>query len=106
MKDPHRLSAPFDGHFLPWIELADVGLDGRAERHGALRGQHRSGEGDGRADSSCAACAGACDDQAAAAAVDPGLIAHGETLNGKGLVEQSEIIQKASRWTKFCCPTH
>src|SRR5206468_5151038 len=22
MKDPDRLSAPFDGHFLPWVELA------------------------------------------------------------------------------------
>src|SRR5881396_682839 len=105
MKDPDWLSAPLDGHFFPGIELADVGLDGRAERLGALRGQHRSCEGDGRGDCGCTARTGARDDQAATAAVDLGLIAHGETLTGKGIVGESGIIQKASRRTKFFGPT-
>src|SRR5437879_1497166 len=106
MKDPDRLAAPLDGHLFPGIELADFGLDGRAERYGALRGQHRCGEGDGCGERGCTARTGTRDDQAATLAVDPRLIAHGETLTGKGIVGESEIIQKASRQTKFFVPTY
>ena len=44
LHDPHRLAAPFDGHHLARLELADVDFDRRAGRLGALRWHHAADE--------------------------------------------------------------
>src|SRR5580765_2291745 len=99
--DPYRLAAPLDGHLFARRELADVGLDRRAHRLGAIRRQHGGGEGHGGRDRRSASGAGARDNERAASAVDTRVIFHGRNPCLKTLSRSSELYRKGSARPNF-----